>query len=286
MRDDLRFVERVRRELRDVRWPPPEEIRAVARRRTRRNVVVATVLLALAGGSAVAFVAPGPAPAPPAAASATPGVPPRTEITPDALLQSADLPQRTTVELSESGLGGDVVVSSQLTACRTDQGLPASLVTAGLSRSQALLRERPGGGENRLSDILVVQEVYRLTPEEARTFFTDLDAMLAPCAQWRSRGPYEAKGRTGTAEAVHRWQVVRRGFAGDDAAVLRHSVSPPRDVATGRTVGDASAPTDTAVVRVGDLITVLFLKQGTEAELIQLAGVAARRMCLAANPGC
>lgn len=69
--------------------------------------------------------------------------------------------------------------------------------------------------------------------------------------------------------------------------LLRHDVSQPRDQQTGKPIGDLPRPTSTAVVRVGDLITVLGVGQtGTEPELRRLAEVAARRMCLAANPPC
>ncbi|MEV1332777.1 hypothetical protein AB0J20_24760 [Micromonospora costi] len=285
MRDDLTFAEQVQRDLRDVHWPGPEEIRALARRRSRRRIVAATAVLALAGISAAAVAVPGGS-SPPPAASASPTASPRAEITREALLQPADLAQPVDVELYESGLGEMVNLSSMLGYCREDQGLPVGWVESRLSRSQTMLREGRAGADSRPADVVATQGLYRLAPDEANAFFSELDALVAPCARWRSVGPYELKGRSGTAEAVHSWQVVRRGFAGDEAVVLRHTVSRPRDLKTGETVGDEIRPTDTAVVRVGDLIAVLNLNEATEAELMQLSVVAAARMCASANPGC
>ena len=43
MRDDPTFVEQIQRDLRDVRWLEPEEIRSRARRRSRRTAVLSAV---------------------------------------------------------------------------------------------------------------------------------------------------------------------------------------------------------------------------------------------------
>ncbi|MEK8108081.1 hypothetical protein NKG94_29765 [Micromonospora sp. M12] len=59
MRDDLAIVEQIQRDLLDVRWPEPREIRARARRRSQRRIVVATAVLAIVGASAVAVASPG-----------------------------------------------------------------------------------------------------------------------------------------------------------------------------------------------------------------------------------
>ncbi|MEU4679491.1 hypothetical protein [Micromonospora sp. NPDC023737] len=286
MRDELTFVDRVHQDLRDVRWPDPGELRARARRRTRRNIAAATALVALAGTSAVALVAPGRPSAPPAA-SATPSMSPRAEITSDALLRPADIGfASATEQLTEAGLAEPIRIDDMLEVCRTSQGRSEGRASR-WSRSQTLLRERRAGVALQPSDVLAMQDVYRLTREGAESFLADLDETVAPCARWRSVGPYETKGRSGTAEAVHEWAIVQRGFAGDDAVMLSHTVSQARDVKTGETFGDVPRPTYKAVVRVGDLIAVLGLgRDGTEAELLQLAVVAAARMCRAANPGC
>ncbi|PWR09710.1 hypothetical protein DKT68_11425 [Micromonospora acroterricola] len=284
MRDDPTFVEKVQRELQDVRWPGPEKIRAQARRRSQRRIVVATAVLALAGISAVAVAAPrtSPPPVQPAASAS----PTRHEITTDALLQPADLPQPVYVQLSQSGLGEPVRLEDMLGYCRTSQGWPEGWQMSILSRSQTLMRKHPPGLLVE-GDALVMQDLFRLVPEAARQLFASLDDLVAPCAEWRSVGPLETAGSTRTAEVVHRWAVTQRGFAGDDAAILRDSLTAARDVQTGQTYGDAPSPILLAVVRVGDTVSVLRLRyDSTEAELRQLAVAAAARMCAAANPPC
>ncbi|WP_433315950.1 hypothetical protein ACQP0U_04280 [Micromonospora sp. CA-269861] len=285
MRDDPTLVEQIQRDLQDVRWLGPEEIRSRARRRSQRKIVVATVVLALAGVSAAAVAAPGKSPStvlPVASAS-----PVRHEIPLDALLQVTDLGQPDNVVwLSQSGLGEPVRLDLMLGSCRTSQGRSEGWEMSILSRSQTLLKEdRPdtyGAGE-----ALVTQDLYRLVPASATQLLATMDDLVAPCAEWNSVGEYQVGGATGTGSALHRWTVAQRGFAGDGAALLRHTGSQPVDQKTGRPIAAAPKPTSTAVVRVGDLITVLKLGQsGTEPELRRLANVAARRMCAAANPAC
>ncbi|MEV6372761.1 hypothetical protein [Micromonospora musae] len=286
MRDYPTFVEKVQRDLRDVRWPDPEEIRARARRRSRRNVAALTAVLALAGISATTLVAPGHSSAPPAA-SVDPSGPVRAEITTEALLRPADLGLASAEsQLTESGLAEPIRIDDMLGACRTSQGLSQTWPSR-WSRSQTLLAERPESVALPPGDVQAMQDVYRLTPGGAEAFLADLDQILAPCVQWRSVGPYEWKGRAGTAEAVHQWRIVRRDFAGDGAAMVQHVVTQARDVKTGEPSGEVPQPTYKAIIRVGDLVAVLGLgRHGTESELLQLSTVAAGRMCQAANPGC
>ncbi|MFI6779747.1 hypothetical protein [Micromonospora sp. NPDC050276] len=286
MRDDPTFVDQIQRDLRDVRWLGPEEIRSRARRRSQRRIVVATVVLALAGVSAVAVADPGESPSPARPAAAPSASPARHEITLDALLQPADLPQQVDVQLSQSGLGEPVLLDHMLGVCRTSQGRSDGWQMSILSRSQTLVPKRAPAILSE-SDGLVTQDLFRLTPDAAVQLLATLDDLVAPCAEWTSVGGYALGGATGTGAATHRWAVVQRGFAGDGAALLRHTSSQPVDQKTGKPIGNAPRPTSTAVVRVGDLVTVLSLGQGgTEQELPRLAAVAARRMCAAANPAC
>jgi hypothetical protein len=284
MRDDPSLVEQIQRELRDVRWPAPEEIRSRARRRSQRRIVVATVVLAFAGASAVAVAAPrrSPAPALPAASAS----PTRHEIPLDALLQPVDLPQQVDVQLSQSGLGEPVRLDHMLGYCRTSQGRPEGWQMSILSRSQTFVPKHAAPILTQ-SDGLVTQDLFRLVPETARQLFANLDDLIAPCAEWLNVGPILTAGGTRTGEALHRWSVVQRGFAGDDAAILRDSLTATRDLETGQPLGEAPSPILLAVVRVGDTVSVLRLgHDGTEAELMQLAVAAAARMCAAANPTC
>ncbi|MEU7586984.1 hypothetical protein AB0A95_11845 [Micromonospora sp. NPDC049230] len=282
MRADPSFVEQIRRDLRDVQWPAPEEIRSRARRRSQRRIVVATVVLSLVGASAVAVAAPrqSSAPAPPAAS------PTRHEITTDALLQPSDLPRPVDVRLSQSGLGEMIRLEDNLGYCRTSQGLSEGWQPSILSRSQTFVPRRAPAIQTR-GEGEATQELFRLVPEAATQLFAGLDDLIAPCAEWRSVGPMDTAGVISTVSAVHRWAVTQRGFAGDDAAILRDSLTAAQDVKTGQKYGDDPEPLRLAVVRVGDLVSVLRLGyDGTEAELVRLAVAAAARMCVAANPAC
>lgn len=277
MRDDTRFVERLHRDLRDVRWPEPAEIRARARRRSRRTaaaVAVAVVVLlvvpvAVVTGRAGGTTAPAAAPSPPAG---------RVEIPRDALLRQEDLPGRTDLQLGEAGLGGAVEVAG-LGRCA---GRELRRQEVWVSRSQTLLRHANGG--QRL-DSLVVQDLHRMQGDGAVRFFADLRRQLAACQEWRETRSIDWGGEPIRVEDVHRWYVPRRDFAGDESLLLRHSVSMSHDPVTGQADGRLAADT-TVVVRVGDLVTVLALEPAGEAELVRLAGVAAARMCAAANPSC
>ncbi|MGW0215941.1 hypothetical protein ACWDXH_16260 [Micromonospora chokoriensis] len=284
MHDDLRFVEQVRRDLQDVRWPAPEEIRARARRRSQRRIVAATAVLALAGVAGVAVAAPRKTslPALPVASAS----PTRHEITTDALLQRADLPQQVDVQLSDSGLGEPVQLDHELDYCRTSQGRSDGRKMSILSRSQTLVHKQSPSVATQSKGVFT-QDLFRMVPEAATQLFAELDELVAPCAEWRSVGQVKTAEGIRTMEAVHRWAVAQRGFAGDDAAILRDSLTAARDIQTGQPIGDDPPPILLAVVRVGDTVSVLrSWVGGTEAELMQLAVVAAARMCAAANPPC
>ncbi|MBG6067935.1 hypothetical protein [Micromonospora ureilytica] len=284
MRDDPTLVEQIQRDLQDVRWLGPEEIRSRARRRSQRKIVVATVVLALAGASAVAVAAPrtSPPPAPPAASAS----PTRHEITTDALLQPADLSQQVDVQLSQSGLGEPVLLNHMLGYCRTRQGRSEGWQMSILSRSQTFVPKHAAPIHTRSAG-LVTQDLFRLVPEAARQLFASLDDLVAPCAEWLNVGPVLTAKGARTGEALHRWSVTQRGFAGDDAAILRDSLTVTLDLETGQPLGDPPSPILLAVVRVGDTVSVLSLGyDGTEAELVRLASAAAARMCAAANPPC
>ncbi|MFG1839170.1 hypothetical protein ACGFH8_12125 [Micromonospora sp. NPDC049175] len=286
MRDDLPFVEQIHSDLRDVRWPAPEEIRSRARRRSQRRIVVATVVLAFAGLSAVAVAAPRKSPSPALPAAAPSAAPTRHEITTDALLPPAELSQQVEVQLSDSGLGEPVQLDHQLDYCRTSQGRSDGRKMSILSRSQTLVHTQSPSVATQSKGVLT-QDLFRMVPEAATQLFAELDELVAPCAEWRSVGQVKTAEGIRTMEAVHRWAVVQRGFAGDDAAILRDSLTAPRDVQTGQPLADDPSPILVAVVRVGDTVSVLRpWAGGTEADLVRLAVAAAARMCAAANPSC
>ncbi|WP_416901122.1 hypothetical protein [Micromonospora echinospora] len=281
------LVDRIAVDLATVRWPEPAEIRARARRRTRRQVAGAAVALVLVVGGVAAVLRPtdGAAPPPVAVPVADPGT--RGEIPPETLLQPTDLPEQSDPPLTESGLGEPVRLGSDLELCRRRQGLPTAWEASLWSRSQTLLRDGADGPDQSPGDVLIGQDLYRVTPEVAGRFFRNLEQLVAPCFAWRSVGPTEWQGRMVTAEAVHSWALADRDFVGDEAALLRHSVSQPREQGTGEPLGGVPRPTSLAVVRVGDLVTVIMPGRSTpDDELRRLARIAATRMCPAANPPC
>ncbi|MEU5938368.1 hypothetical protein ABZ807_04120 [Micromonospora sp. NPDC047548] len=283
MREDLSFVDRLHRDLREVRWAEPAEIRALARRRSRRTALTAAVaVLVVASTTAVAVGDwPGRKGLPPAASSAEPIAPvTRVEITREALLHQEDLRERTGLQLSEAGLGETVDVGVGLGRCASG----ASAKESWVSRSQTVLRA--ASGERRLSDVLVVQDLHRMRGDTAVRFFEELRRQLVFCREWREVRSIEWGGESLTVEDVHRWDVPRRDFAGDESLLLRHSVSATYDAVSGQAPGRPSMPEAAVVVRVGDLVTVLIQEPTTEAELVRLARVAAQRMCVAANPSC
>ncbi|OKI42182.1 hypothetical protein [Micromonospora sp. CB01531] len=309
--DDLAFVELVQRELGDVRWPEPVEIRARARRRSRRTAVAALAVLTVASAAAVVVAArpdpseppsivagsspaSGPWSAPPATGEPEPTPPrrspmasPAAEVPLDVLLQPTDVKAKTEAPVTEAGLGEGVQLDAMLLYCRKLQGQSADWEPSRYSRSLTLLRNRPGEAEQPPSDVLLNQDVYRVAPDVAQRIFAEMAEVLAPCRQWRSSGPILWQGKTISAQAVHSWEEVDRNFAGDESVLLRHTVTQARNLDTGKPLGEVPDSDSTAVVRVGDLISVIRVGgAGAESDLRRLAGVAADRMCVAANPRC
>ncbi|WBB57655.1 hypothetical protein [Verrucosispora sp. WMMD573] len=88
--------------------------------------------------------------------------------------------------------------------------------------------------------------------------------------------------------AIQHWEVVDRHFAGDESVLIRHTVGETRrGDADGELLAGPMPPDIIAVVRVGDLVTVVNVDVGvSQSELRRLAVIAAGRMCAAANPPC
>jgi hypothetical protein len=220
-----------------------------------------------------------PSPAPTTRAAA--------EVPLDVLLGPADVETKSD-SLTQAGLGEGVVVDEMLLYCHRSQRLTANWEPSRYSRSVTLLRQRPAGTDRRPGDFVLSEDVYRVAPDVAGRLFAGIDKLLAPCVSWRSSGPIQWQGKLIDAAATHSWQVVDRNFAGTESVLLRHTVSQARNLATGRPLeGTPPRPVSTAVVRVGDLVSVINVgRDGTEADLRRLSGVAAKRMCPAANPRC
>ncbi|TDC82992.1 hypothetical protein E1193_10025 [Micromonospora sp. KC606] len=290
MSDDMDFVERLRREMAGVRWAEPAQLRARARRRSRRAVLMSAAVLAVASAAGLAVAGPPsarqPLVAPPVAASlAVPPAPGRAEIPLDALLQPRDLRRRTEPPLTESGLAAPVVLDDVLGRCLRERDNWSGWAASRYSRSQSVqLANSRSGASNGL---YLTQDLFRLRSDTAARFFVDVDRWLRVCVDWPMPVEPPRAGPRAAVVSWHRWEVMARGFAGDEAMLLRQTVYPPAE--GGSTTVSRSRPVRTtqAIVRVGDLVTVVsLLTDGDEQELRRLAGVAAARMCDAANPRC
>ncbi|SCL19017.1 hypothetical protein GA0070624_1662 [Micromonospora rhizosphaerae] len=301
MRDDLTFAERLRRDLRDVRWAEPAEIRARARRRTRRAVVAAAAaVLAVVSSSAYAAAGRSATPAPPVAATPASTVTAApAEIPQEALLIPRDVPLKTGVRLGETGLGETVRVDPVLESCGRDRGVPSTEPTSRYSRSQTLLRA--AADRTAAPGPVLTQDVYRIDPDRSRLLFGTVSLLLDACAEWQHTGSVVLAGRTVPTVSTHRWETPITNFAGDESVMLRHVSLAPRSRADGTTVA-ATPPIEVSmVVRVGDLVTVIATGPDTledtvdgprrgpglsYADLAALGRTAAGRMCPAANPPC
>ncbi|MFI2665072.1 hypothetical protein [Micromonospora carbonacea] len=299
---DLAFAERMRRDLRDVRWLEPAQIRARARRRSRRTALAAaTAVLAVlsafavaAGGRAGPLASPADRrPAPDGAAPAG-----RAEIPQEALLDRADLGAPSNVRLGDSGLQEPIRIDPLLQSCAAAQGLEVDTPVSRYSRSQTLF-QRAAPEQDQPGDLWVfTQDVYRVSPRAASRLFPDLNEMVTACVGWREVAPLHRAGQPVTVSVTHTWQTVARDFAGDQAVLLRHTGSTPVEVATTKPLEWKASRETKLLVRVGDLVTVIVPGSAlgvdgpegdrwtSDAELLDLGRTAARRMCLAANPAC
>ncbi|TDC67332.1 hypothetical protein E1258_00100 [Micromonospora sp. KC207] len=306
MRDDLTFAERMHRDLRNVRWPEPADIRARARRRSRRTAMAAaaavlavlSVFAVAVGGRAGGHLAPPMSWVDGWRASTEPEPSGRTEIGQEALLDPADLGVPSNVRLGDSGLQEQVRVDPLLQSCAVSKEPGAGPPVSRYSRSQTLLLDDTSGQDGPMAVPVLTQDVYRLDPAPAGRLLADLDRAATTCARWSDTAVRPLDDGHGTVPVAHTWQTVARDFAGDEAVVLRHTVTSPVDATTGKPLDVEHPPETRMIVRVGDLVTVIVPERGlgvdgpdgpretSDAELLELGRTAARRMCLAANPAC
>ncbi|SCF33241.1 hypothetical protein GA0070216_11019 [Micromonospora matsumotoense] len=310
MDEDLTFVDRLHRDLREVHWPEPAEIRARARRRSRRTAVLSavTVLVVLAGSATAVSrgptgsptpTAPVGAPAPFASRSSVPVVvPARVEIPLAALLTPADLPVKTGPRLGTTGLAETVQVDPLLESCGREREVAAQLPVSRASRSQTLLR--PGARVDVPIAKVLSQDVYRIELPRGRWLFGEIDRLLNACADWTlSASMLTADQQPARTEQEHSWEPAARDFAGDQSVLLRHVARQPREQVGGEAVGRLPVVETTLVVRVGDLVTVVAPAPDTvadrvdgtgpglsQADLITLGGTAAKRLCPATEGPC
>ncbi|MEU0547445.1 hypothetical protein [Micromonospora sp. NPDC005979] len=288
MHDDPTFVDRIQRDLNDVQWPEPQEIRARARHRSRRTVALATVaVLAAATGPAYALTERTSAPPPAAALPASTQSPARAEIPLDSLLPVTEVPVKGVVQLGDAGLGEVVRLDPTLQRCGDDRGVPAAPAYSRYSRSQTLLSPTKDGRAP--VRVELSQDVYRLDPLVSARLFTHLRALLDACPEWYLAERVMVANETTPNESKHAWETAASNFAGDESILVRHVPFAPGGPADGRTLQRSSPFGMTVVVRVGDLVTVLEPNPDLrlhDADLEALGRTAARLLCPAANPGC
>ncbi|MEU5904365.1 hypothetical protein ABZ780_08315 [Micromonospora sp. NPDC047467] len=287
MRDDPTFVERVHRDLSDVRWPEPQEIRARARRRSRRTAALAAVAV-LAAVTGPAYALTERAATPPETAVPKPvGTMATADIPQESLLTPSEVPVVTGVQLGDAGLGELVRLDPVLQRCGDDRGLPEVRAYSRYSRSQTLLSPtRDGGGPVRAE---LSQDVYRLDPGASGQLFAQLRSLLSACREWRYSGSIVVDGETTSAEIAHAWEMAASDFAGDDSILVRHVPYAPLGPPAGIKLRPTGRVDMTLVVRVGDLVTVLVPGSDltlSDAEFEALGRAAAQRMCAAAIPSC
>ncbi|RKN23676.1 hypothetical protein D7147_01070 [Micromonospora musae] len=291
MRDYPTFVEKVQRDLRDVRWPDPDEIRARARRRSRRRATAAAVAVLVFSGATVALVNRADEARTVAASGGRVGAA-GVGVPAEALLSKSDLPVPADIEIGESGARESVRVDPLLDECAQQRGLPVNPVVSRYSRSRSLLRHPETDGRQSVQSVLT-QDVYRVNADEADRILADLDRSVSSCSWWRQPAQPDERPENVT---EYGWQVVARDFAGDRALLLRRVTAPSSSPV--RSTAEELPAAVLFVVRVGDLVAVAgtpstgvvrpIIDQPhlTDDQLRELARTVAGRMCADADRRC
>ena len=292
--DDLSH--RLARALTSVQWAEPGELRARARRRSRRAFVAAPVAVTLVVLSVAWYagfrgdgapVADDSTIGPSSSTTTTPSPRPSLTMDPawiplDALLQPADVGE---------GLDFANVLTSdseplrlwyfELSQCPAYAGLGITAYdTYQYMRIHQIVPRGVIGGER--GDAVFVQ-ARRYPAEVASTVVLDIRRALTACGQYERAGG-EASSPQRPAYTTFTWTIIDEDFAGDDSLLIRQRVES-FVTGTGQRIGESIVETY-AVVRVGDVITIVSRYSADEAEIANLATKAAARLCIASNPRC
>lgn len=272
----------VRADLTAVRLPPGAELRRRVRRRQRRVIaaVAVTVVTAVTAGAAVLARPHGQAPPRPATSPSVTARPVKIPLS--ALLRPEDVGAGPDSQIDgEDGSGRAVRFEMMLDACFTKRapGMLAvdSYYFTGLTFLLGTSVNRPEW------PFVLAQDVYRLAAPQAAAFLTNLGAAIRSCDGFTQTGEIERPGGKVPVRGEHGWSVVASGFAGDESILVRHN-SVGRNAQTGKVIGESTALV--AVLRVGNLVTVLRPASTSAEDLRRFATIAAARLCATADPPC
>lgn len=300
-----RLIANLDTQLATVPWPPAVQVRARARRQTRRRATAAflatsvAVVAAVAVGTAVAVPHRGASTAavPRSSSSAVPAASPPTTpsgaIPPEALLQPEDVGPSLVIERANVLEGGAGYYANAMTVksvlppveamCPAYQDLNLPPRPSLYYREQSL--QRPAIAPERLEQVdpEVHEAVVRLTNEAAAAqVLHDVRTVVTSCARYVSAGPITQDGTVMQVEATHEWSVPEANFTGTESMIVRH-------VITLRRAGSGEVMQRSAYlsgyVRVGDLVAVLTQLDDDPQRARELATRAAHRLC-AGTPRC
>jgi hypothetical protein len=290
--------DRLARTLAAVRWAEPREIRDRARRRTALTVVaapLAVLMVVLGVGWRTWFVSgdPSSVPAGPASSSASRPPTPTATPAPAPTMNPAWIPRDALIQPEDVGPGQTFtqVHSSDIEYLYlwpfVDDGCPAYAdlqITAFQEYDFMRTHQVVPAGKNGFEgpDMLHV-EAMRYAGQKASTVMEDVRRVVRACKQHEG-GPTEASTVMRPAHGYFTWTLLDEGFAGDESLLIRQTAGSRADD-TGAPVGETTVETY-AVVRVNDLVTVIFRNSSDDAEIARLGKTAATRLCMAAKPRC
>jgi len=294
MRDQVDLSQRLAADLGRVRWPAAEELRRIARRRSRRAALASSlaVLLVLSG---VAVVAARPFQRPveqidlygAVAAPAPTTIGPRDPawIPPEALLSPEDIGPGVVTQWALVDQDQPVGAwALSLTPC-TDYPRVSTYEGSYLFRRQQTLAYPPKIKGRPGTPVAVLhQTVMRLPGNGALQLVEEAVDAVRVCPTYIAPYPGTSDLTLNRPEvaANHVWTLVDKNFAGDDSLLFEHrrtAIEPK-----GATDLGASA---VLVIRVGDLLTTVEQVNGdSPAAARKLGSRAAAWLCAAATSPC
>lgn len=275
MRDPGELPRLLARDLADVRWPQPTQIRARGRRRTLRTVAVAPLALVLLLASVWLVVRPSHQDATPPPVGSTPTVSlPAGWFGPDALVQPADVGEGYHLDNEHAfAPGEDPSWSFSMKQCPAYSALGIAEPHPYTWRRINIVTEQASGGGDR--DVFANLTRYPATV--GQQVMTDARRAVAACPEYSYAGG-EGSTDERPARTVHRRTLLQEGFAGDDSLMTRHTYHTV-DARTGERLTNVQEGTAlTVALRVGDRVEVLETYHDDPAWLREIAVRAARRL--------